>query len=64
MDKGGHKVIIPKTKDKNLVIIGSSDCEINLNLSGFKVHSRGKKYKLSRMAAQMRPNAVKIRKNR
>lgn len=49
---------------KNLMIMRSTDCETKLNISGIKMHSKGKVNKLHSSMAQLRPHAEKIRKYR
>jgi len=43
-------------KQRNLVVMGSTDCEIKLQIDGIKMHSNSKKIKLGRSVAQMRPH--------
>lgn len=63
-DTGNDKNIIDFKKDKkNLVVMGSTDCEINLEINGLKTHSNSKKIKITNSMAQMRPATMKIRKN-
>ena len=52
-----------KKKDKNLIIVGSSDCEINLNINGIKIHSGSSKVKMDYSMISMRPHSKSIRKN-
>lgn len=40
--------------EKNLIIMGSSDCEIKLKIEGIKIHSIGKAYKLTSGVSQVR----------
>lgn len=49
--------------NKNLMIMNSTDCETKLNISGIKMHSKGKSHKLHPSMAQLRPHAERIRKN-
>jgi hypothetical protein len=49
--------------NKNLMIMNSSDCETKLDISGIKMHSKGKNHKLHPSMAQLRPHAEKVRKN-
>jgi hypothetical protein len=44
-----------------LVLMGSTDCEINLDLSGIKIHSGAKKIILDPSVAQLRPIPKKLR---
>lgn len=44
----------------NLIILGSTDCEINLQLEVIKIHSKGKSHTLHSSMAQLRPHAKKI----
>lgn len=44
----------PSNMDKNLIIIRSTDCEINLDLAGITIHKVGKKKVLSNSVAQVR----------
>lgn len=53
--KSGEKPLKnPSNMDKNLIIIGSTDCEINLDLTGITIHKVGKKKVLSNSVAQVR----------
>lgn len=62
--KNGERNIIDfKKQKKNLVVIGSTDCEISLELNGLKTHSNSKKVKLTNSMAQMRPRPLALRKN-
>lgn len=57
-------LIVPNSKkQKNLIISGTTECEINLNITGIKIHSRGKKSKLSTNMAQIRSSSIKRKKN-
>lgn len=49
-------------KKRNLMIMNSTDCETKLDISGIKMHSKGKNHKLNPSMAQLRPHAEKIRK--
>lgn len=49
--------------NKNLMIMNNTDCESKLDISGIKIHSKGKIHKLHPSMAQLRPHAEKIRKN-
>ena len=44
----------------NLLIFGSSDCECNLNVSGVKIHSKGRAYKFESTVIQTRPHCKKL----
>lgn len=44
----------PSNMDKNLIIIGSTDCEINLDLAAITIHKLGKKKVLLNSLAQVR----------
>lgn len=50
-------------KTKNLVILGSSDCEIKLNINGIKIHSNAIKVKLTKAMAQIRPRPLALKRN-
>ena len=50
-------------ENKNFMIINNTDCKTNLDISGVKIHSKGKNHKLHPSMAQLRPHAEKIRKN-
>jgi len=50
-----------ETSKDNLLIMHNSDCEINLSISSFKIHSKGKSHKLHPSMAQLRPHCQKIR---
>lgn len=52
-DKDDEKQI--EMGNKNLLIMGRTDCEIKLEIQGVKMHSKGKWTKLSRSMAQLRP---------
>lgn len=49
--------------NKNLMIMNSTDCETKLEISGVKMHSKGKNHKLHPSMAQLRPHAEKLRNN-
>ena len=51
-------------KNKNLIIMGSTDCEIHLNIHGIKIHSGSLKVKMHPSVAQMRPWTQYLRKER
>lgn len=55
---------IKDLKHKNLIVIGATDCETELEISGIKMHSGSKKIakniKKSTSATHMRPRASKI----
>lgn len=53
----------PTNKDKNLIIIGSTDCEINLDVAGIAIHKSGKKKVLSNSVAQVRQYSENIMKS-
>jgi len=63
LHKEGDDDSIPK-KNKNLIILGSTDCEINLQTDIVKMHSGAKKYVITNHAAQMRPLADKLLRSR
>lgn len=54
--------IIKKSEKENLLILNSSDCEINLNISGIKMHSKGKNHRLNNTMSQLRKHPEKLRK--
>ncbi|WP_134356077.1 DUF4238 domain-containing protein [Flavobacterium psychrophilum] len=45
---------------KNLIILGSSDCETNLKIEGIKIHSNGKAYKFTSRVTQMRKHPSRM----
>ena len=47
-------------KEKNLIVLNTTDCETKLDISGVKIHSKGKKHKLESTVAQLRPHAERI----
>ena len=49
--------------NKNFMIMNITDCETKFNISGIKIHSKGKNHKLNPSMAQLRPLAEKLRKN-
>ena len=51
---GDNQEEMIKSGKKNLIIMNSSDCEINLKIDGVKVHSRGAAHKLHPSVAQLR----------
>lgn len=53
--KGDDEDKIIKQGQKNLIVFGSSDCEIKLKIDGIKIHSKGKSYKFTLSTAQLRP---------
>ncbi len=50
----------PSNMDKDLILIGSTDCEINLDFTGITTHKGGKKTKLSNSLAQVREYSKKL----
>ena len=52
-----------KVKKKNLIIVGSTDCEINLNINGIKIHSGLAKIKMDYSMVSMRKHPKSLRKN-
>ena len=61
--KEGESIASIRNSDrkKNLVIVGTTDCEIKLKINGIKMHSGSRKIKLDNSMAQLRPNSMKIR---
>lgn len=51
--KGESKDDILKGK-QNLMVFGSTDCEMKLQITGMKIHDNGKKYKFDSRAVQLR----------
>ena len=49
---------------KNLMLMGSSDLEVNLNITKIKTHSRGKSHKLNPTLAQLREHPRILRNNK
>jgi len=58
-DGESHEEVL-KAGKPNLVIMGSSDCEIKLQIEGLKMHSKSKGVKLHPSVAQIRPHAARI----
>jgi len=54
----------PSPKQKNLIIVGSTDIEIKLNITGINLHSKSKTYVFSSSVAQLRPLAREVVKRR
>ena len=52
-----------KKRNKNLIVVGSSDCETNLSINGIKIHSGSTKVKMVYSMISMRPHSRLIRKN-
>lgn len=52
------------SKEKNLMNVGTTDCEIKLDITGIKIHSNSKKIKLSKSMVQLRPKALEELKKR
>jgi len=53
-----NKTITPE--QRNLIVFGSTDCEVKLNIKGIKIHSKGKSYKFTNSVAQLRPHAEQL----
>lgn len=51
----GEEVNSLEEKQKNLVVMGLTDCETKLEINGIKMHSGSKKIKLTDTMAQLRP---------
>ena len=49
-----------RTGKKNLVIMGTTDCETKLSIDGIKIHSRGKIQEFHPSMAQLRPHALRL----
>lgn len=47
---------------ENLLIMNSSDCEMNLSINGIKMHSKGKNYKLNSTMAQLRKHPENLKR--
>lgn len=54
----------PNPKHKNLIVVGSTDLETNLRISGINLHSKSKTYVFDSSVAQLRPGAKEIVNNR
>jgi hypothetical protein len=52
-----------KDNDNNLIVMNSTDCETKLEISGIKLHKKGKNQKLHPSMAQLRPHVRKMREN-
>lgn len=61
--EGKNGTIINSEKEKNMIMIGSTDNEIKLNINGVKIHSRGSNIKLGDSVAALRPLATEIMRN-
>jgi hypothetical protein len=46
---------------QNLMVFGSTDCEMKLQISGIKIHDNGKNYKFDSSAAQLRKHCKALR---
>lgn len=46
---------------KNLIILGSSDCKTKLQIDGLKIHKKGKAHVLNPTMAQLRPHPLKLK---
>lgn len=46
---------------QNLMVFGSTDCEMKLQISGIKIHDNGKNYKFDSSAAQLRKHCKTLR---
>lgn len=65
IEKEGEKGTITNTeKEKNMVMIGSTDNEIRLNIKGIKIHSRSSDIKLGDSVAALRPLATEVLRNK
>lgn len=51
---GDDSKAIIDSGQKNLIVLGTSDCETNLKIEGIKIHSNGKAHKLNSTLSQMR----------
>lgn len=49
---------------QNLMILGSTDCECNLQITGIKIHDNGKNYKFDSSVVQERKHSKSIRQNK
>jgi hypothetical protein len=54
----------PIPSHKNLLVVGSTDLETRLKISGINLHSKSKKYVFNPSVAQLRPIAKEIVNNR
>ncbi len=66
VEVGDKKLIVEseEKEEKNLIRLGTTDCDINLDINGLKIHSNSKKIKLSTSIAQVRPRPKKLLENR
>jgi hypothetical protein len=62
--KDNHDLQAIRKGEKNLVIVGRTDCETGLVIQGIKMHSKGKGTKLSSALVQIRPMPRKILEDR
>lgn len=64
MMEGEDSEKIVNSGKKNLLITGSTDCEINLDINGIKMHSGSKGKKLHPSMAQLRPWPSRVLENK
>lgn len=60
----GEKPSSLKEKKKNLVVMGTTDCQTNLEITGIKIHSGSQKIDLTSSIALMRPIPRKLMEER
>jgi hypothetical protein len=60
--EGEEKEDVLNSRKENLMILNSSDCEMNLNINGIKIHSKGKYYKLNSTMSQLRKHPENLRR--
>ena len=60
--EGEKKEDVLNPGKENLMILNRSDCEINLNINGLKIHSKGKNHKLNSTMSQLRKHPENLRR--
>ncbi|MBN4046997.1 DUF4238 domain-containing protein [bacterium AH-315-P13] len=61
--KEGENPVELNEKKKNLIIMGTTDCETKLEFEGLKIHSNSRQIKLSNSVAQLRDLPMALAKN-
>ena len=59
-EDGDDRQQIIKSGQKNLLILGSTECETKLKIEGLKIHSNGRDYKFDKSVAQIRKHSKKL----
>lgn len=60
LTKDNENIILDDDTQDNLLIFSNKDCQIDLNISVMKIHSKGKKHQLSDSVAQTRNYVSKL----